>query len=112
MAKFREKIQPLEVDITYFDSEEGHIAVRPDDVPDDPTMGWLLGTNEPVFEGDAIIFWGTNPDGSTKYSVMRADAVSAFFEPIVEAPVAPALPPPNPINELDLGEKPEGGVSS
>jgi len=108
MAKFIEKTEPLVVDITYFNSAEGHIAVRPDSVPDDPTVGYLLGSNEPVFEGDAIIYWGKNPDGSEKYSVMRPDSVSAFFRPHQEetAPV-PALPPPNPINELDLGDKPD-----
>ena len=85
MAKYIERKEPLTVDIEFYSSEKGHIAVIPHSQQDDPRVGLLnsgaaLADHERVvYEGDAIIFWGSDDTGD-KYSVMRADSVDAFFE--------------------------------
>lgn len=99
MAKYVEKKEPLVVDIEFYSSKKGHVAVIPHTMQDDPRVGMLnTGVSledyeRAVYEGDAIIYWGRDKSGD-KYSVMRADAVDAFFAPYVPSPppiAAPAL---------------------
>jgi hypothetical protein len=90
MAKYREKIPTMVVDINEWNPAKGlaHIAVATERTADGGYLGAIhKSSGESIFgikPGTLVITYPTSP--SATYAVIKAADVSAYFEPVFEAP--------------------------
>jgi hypothetical protein len=109
MAKYREKIEPMVVDIVEWNPAKGkkyeHIAVASERAAD----GTFLGA---IHKSDGSTIWNikpgtlivTYPTKPPTYTIIKNDEVDAFFELVVEMPAisnTPALAADNGEQTLD-----------